>query len=111
MEQRNNSTSQPNQASLTTQMVVGAGIGLLLISLYLLTVDEPDPAWGKFWMLRPLALMVFAGAIGGLCNYLIILYHKQLGISNTLALVVSVLVFIVGLFMGFVLGLDGTLWH
>jgi hypothetical protein len=110
MEQQNDSSS-PSQASLTMRMVAGAGIGLFLISLYLLTVVEPDPVWGKFWMLRPLAFMVFAGATGGLCNHLVMQYHRQFGIGKTLALVVRALVFIAGLFMGFVLGLDGTLWH
>jgi hypothetical protein len=91
-------------------MLVGAGIGLLLISLYLLSADEPEPSWGKYWMLRPLALMMFAGAMGGLCNYIILLNYKQFRVSKTVALIISALVFIVGLYIGFVLGLDGTFW-
>jgi hypothetical protein len=110
MTPTNNSASQSNQTPLARRVIGGAGIGLLLISLYLLTVDEPEPAWGKFWMIRPIVLMIFAGAMGGLCNYLILLYHKQFGLSRTLALILSGLIFILGLYIGFVLGLDGTFW-
>jgi hypothetical protein len=103
-------TTQPNTASLTKRMFVGAGIGLLLISLYLLSADEPDPAWGKFWMIRPLIIVPLAGAMGGLCNYFIMQFHTLKGFSKTIALIISLLVFIIGIWLGIVLGLDGTMW-
>lgn len=111
MAQTNNSTTHPNAASLTRRMVVGAGMGLLLISLFLLSVDEADPAWGKFWMIRPLIVVPFAGTMGGLCNYYIVRFHSLAGVSKVLALILSLLVFVFGLLMGIVLGLDGTLWN
>ncbi len=43
MTQSNNSTSQPRQVSLVKRMLVGAGIGLLLISPFLLSDGEPNP--------------------------------------------------------------------
>jgi hypothetical protein len=110
MTPANNSTSQPNQASLITRMAVGAGIGLLLISLYLLSADEPDPAWVKFWMIRPLIIVPLAGATGGLCNYFILRFQTLNGLSKALALIISLLVFVIGIWMGIVLGLDGTWW-
>ena len=111
MTHANNSTSPLNQASLIKRMLLGAGIGLLLISIFLLTADEADPEWGRFWMIRPLLIVPFAGAMGGLCNYFIIHFSNLFGINKTIAVILSVIVFIVGLFLGTVLGLDGTMWN
>ena len=105
-----NSTSQPNGIPAGKKMLVGAGIGLIVISFFLLSADEPDPAWGKFWMIRPLIIVPLAGAMGGLCNYLMVRYHFLAGVSKTLAIILSVIVFIIGMWMGIVLGLDGTMW-
>ncbi len=111
MTQTNNSTSQPHQVSLVKQMLVGAGIGLLLISLFLLSAGEPNPDWGKLWMIRPLIIVPLAGAMGGLCNYFIVHFHNQVGVNKTIAMILSVIVFIIGLWLGSVLGLDGTMWN
>ena len=111
MTQSNNSIKTPIQPlSLGKRMAVGAGIGLLLIALFLLGVKEPNPAWGKLWMVRPLIIVPLAGAMGGLCNYVSIQFHTKVGVSRLIAVVVSVLVGIIGLWLGIVLGLDGTLW-
>lgn len=91
-------------------MLTGAAIGLLLISLFLISAGEPDPAWGNFWRIKPLFMVPFAGAMGGLCNYFIVHYHRQLGLHKAIAVILSVIVFIVGLWMGTVLGLNGTYW-
>lgn len=97
--------------SLTKQILIGASIGLTLIMLYLSTVREVDPAWGMYWMIRPILLMTFAGAMGGLCNYVIINFRSLVGFSKPVAIILSIVVFIMGLYMGFVLGLDGSLWN
>jgi hypothetical protein len=109
MTQMNNSTSQNQQDTLVKRMIVGAGIGLLLISLFVVPA-EANPAWGKFWMIRPLIVTPLAGAMGGLGNYFIVTFHDQAGINKTVAMILGVVILCVGLFLGVVLGLDGTLW-
>ena len=109
MTQASNTASQP-QASLGKRMLIGTGIGLAVISFFLITSGGGDPAWGRFWMIRPLIVTPFAGAMGGLCNYIIFKYREQFGVNKVLATILSVLVFIAGLWMGIVLGLDGTMW-
>jgi hypothetical protein len=108
MTQTNNSASQP-ALSLTKRMLVGAAIGLVLI-LFFLIGAEANPAWGKFWMIRPLIIVPLAGAMAGLCNYYLIHFRSLIGISKTVAIAISVVVSLIGLWMGVVVGLDGTMW-
>ncbi|QDK77426.1 potassium transporter KefB [Spirosoma sp. KCTC 42546] len=112
MTQSNKLTTPPiHPVSVGKRMVVGAGIGLVLISIFLLGVREPNPAWGTLWMIRPLLIVPLAGAVGGLCNYVILHFHNQIGVNKSIAVIVSVLVGSIGLWLGIVLGLAGTLWH
>ena len=109
---QNNLKTQPNQpVSLAKPILIGAGIGLILISFFVFGVDEPNPEWGKLWMIRPLIIVPLAGAMGGLCNYFIVHFHDQVGVNKTIAMIISVIVFIIGLWLGIVLGLDGTMWN
>jgi hypothetical protein len=110
MTQTNNSTSQPHQVSMVKRMVAGAGIGLLVISLFLIPAQS-NPAWGNLWMIRPLIVVPLAGAMGGLCNYFIVHFHNQYGINKAIAMILSAIIFIVGIWMGIVLGLNGTMWN
>jgi len=111
MTETNNSLSLPRQISLGKRMIVGAGIGLLLISMFLLSAGEPNPSWEKLWMIRPLIIVPLAGSMGGLCNYFILKYHNHVGVNKTIAMILSVIVFVIGLWLGTVLGLDGTMWN
>lgn len=94
---------------LLKRMLIGAGIALVPIVLLLSSVDHPDPAWPRYWMVRPLIIVPLSGAGGGaffhLVNPMRFPGWKKLG-----AIFLCVLVFIIGLWMGTVLGLDGTLW-
>jgi hypothetical protein len=109
MTQTDDSTSHP-QVSLAKRMLLGGGIGLALISLFVFGVDHPDPDWGKYWMIKPLIITPLAGAMGGLSNYIIMGFHRQVGANKVVAIIISAIVFFVGLWLGVVLGLDGTMW-
>jgi hypothetical protein len=99
-----------SSSSAAVRMLAGGSVGLLLIALFLFSVDEVNPSWGKYWMIRPLIIVPLAGAFGGLCQYWIMKYYSLAGLNKIMAIILSVLVFIIGLWMGVVLGLDGTLW-
>jgi hypothetical protein len=92
-------------------LLIGAGIGLILISLFLLNAGEPDPTWGKYWMVRPLVSVPLAGAAGGVFYYLMDGLRYWRGSRKILANVLSLLVFLLALWLGTVLGLAGTMWH
>jgi len=112
MTQTNNLTTQPTQPSaLGKRMLIGGGIALLVISVFLLGVNHPNPAWGKLWMIRPLIITPLAGAMGGLFFYFMDKVLNQSGWKRVVTLILGVIGYIIALWMGTVLGLAGTLWH
>lgn len=99
-------------AALGKRMLVGGRIGLILISIFLLGVKNPNPAWGKLWMLKPLIIVPLAGAMGGLFYYFMDYFtSNQHGWKKALVYLISVPGYIIALWLGTVLGLNGTLWH
>ena len=107
----NNSTAQSSSGKATTPMLIGAAIGLVVISIFVFPIKHPNPDWGKLWMIRPLLVVPFAGAMGGLFYHLTARFRNLGGWKMILTYVINVLVFLIGLWMGIVLGLAGTLWN
>ena len=106
---QNQTSSQP---LLTARpILVGAAIGLVLISLFLISAGEPNPEWSPAWRIKPLLMMPFAGAMGGVFWCFMRYLSAQNRINSTVAILLSLVVFVVGLWMGFVLGLNGTYWN
>jgi hypothetical protein len=97
-------------ASVGKRMLQGAGIALFLISLFLLSAGKPDPGWSKFWMIKPLLMVPAAGALGGLFFYNMDHLRSQGGSREVFAIVLSLVVYLVVLWLGVVLGLIGTMW-
>jgi ABC-type transport system involved in cytochrome c biogenesis permease subunit len=92
-------------------MLQGAAIAFLLILIFLFGNDYSDPAWGKFWMVRPMIIVPIAGAIGGVLYYFLDDLRSQGGWKKILAIIMSLLGYIIILWFGTVLGLDGTMWN
>lgn len=106
-----NSTNPTSQdGSLALPMMIGAGIALAVISLFVFGADNPDPAWGKFWMIRPLIVTPLAGATGGAFYYFMNQLRAKGQINGAVAVILSLIVYVIGLWLGIVLGLDGTMW-
>jgi hypothetical protein len=111
MTQKNESQTRPGKPlSLARPVLIGAGIALLVISFFVFGVDEPNPAWGRFWMVKPLIVTPLAGAIGG-AFYALMDYQSSRGFNRALAIILSLVVYFIGLWLGTVLGLAGTMWH
>lgn len=112
MTQTNNLTTQPiHWVSLGKRMILGALIALILITIFLIGAGEPNPAWGKLWMIKPLIIVPLAGSMGGVFNYMMDHLSDQGGWSRILTNILSLIVFIIGLWLGTVLGLNGTYWN
>lgn len=99
------STKKIDTAVLTKRVLLGAAIALVLITIFLLPVTG-KPEWGAFWKVRPHIIVPLAGAAGGACSY----FLEYLFRRNALTVILSVIIYIIGLWMGTILGLDGTLW-
>lgn len=111
MTQTNSLTNQPHKlASVAKPALIGAAIGLIAISFFVFGVDRPNPAWGKLWMIRPLIITPLSGAVGGAFYYFMD-YQASRGLNKTVAILLSLVVFVIGLWMGVVLGLAGTMWN
>jgi hypothetical protein len=92
------------------KMLLGAFVGLVVISLYVFNVDNPDPAWGSWWRLRPLLLTPAITAFGMLSFFLQDVIRPSTRVGHALIFFISMVGFIVSLWLGVVLGLDGTMW-
>jgi hypothetical protein len=112
MTNENNLIEMPvNWKSLGFRMMIGGGIGLTLMILLISGVNNPPAEWGAFWRIRPLVVITFAGACGGVFSYLMEPLRRKGGWRAVLAIFLSVIVYIFGLWMGTVLGLVGTMWN
>jgi len=112
MNNRNNLTARPiDTATLAKYMIFGAIIGLAVISLFVFRVDNPKPEWGTLWRVRPLLITPMSGAAGGAVFYFMDYIGAKRGWNKVLTIIASIVISFVGLWMGIILGLDGTLWN
>lgn len=95
---------------LLAYMGAGALAGFVLISIFLLNCGEADPSWGRFWRVKPLLMVPFAGATGA-AFYYFLTYRFARGVAGLAATLIGIVIFIVGLWIGSVLGLNGTYWN
>lgn len=99
-----------NYASLGKRMAIGGTIALIVIATFIFPVT-PKPEWSEFWRIRPLIITPLAGITGGACNYFIVKWFSENRWNKAFAYSLSGIVFLIGLWMGIVLGLNGTLWN
>jgi len=101
--------------SITPQLVIrvltGLAIGLAVILFFVLKVNPNHPDWGQYWMIQPLVVTPLAGAAAGFCNHVLDILRVEGGSKKVLANILAVLIYIIGLWMGIVLGLHGTMWN
>lgn len=85
--------------------------GLCLIALFVFSVQDPNPEWGNYWRVRPLLLTPLVAGMGAMAAYFV--YRKGVAGSAGLKILFTVLAagaFLFSLWIGIILGLDGTLW-
>jgi len=112
MTQRKNLTAHSvHPVSLGSRLLLGAGIALILITVFLLQVRGADPEWGKLWMVKPLIIVPVAGAMGAAFYFFMDHLRNEGGWRKILANVLSLIVYLIALWLGTVLGLNGTLWN
>lgn len=108
MTPTNNLTS--HRASARNHVLRGAGIAFIVILAFLLSAEEPKPEWPKLWVIKPLVIVPLAGAMGGLFYYSMHHLRDRGGRIRLLANLSGLIGYIVALWLGMVLGLNGTWW-
>lgn len=114
MTQRNKlATHYIDPAVLGKRMLIGAGIALFLISMFLFgDGDLPShPDWPNLWYIRPLIVVPISGAMGAAFSSLLDDLRHQGGWKQAFAIFMSLLVYFISIWLGSVFGLDGTLWN
>ena len=112
MTAKNNLITQGfNNALLIRRVLIGTAIGLAVILSFVLRVNPNHPDWGQYWLIQPLVVTPLAGAAAGICNHFLDFLRIQGSTQKILANILAVLIYIVGLWMGIVLGLHGTMWN
>ncbi|WP_379085434.1 hypothetical protein [Pedobacter sp. UC225_65] len=111
MTTQENLTATIHRGSLNKRMVQGAIIGLILISAFLISAGKGRPEWGNWWMIKPLIIVPFAGAVGGAIYYYMDQVRSKGGWHRIVADLISIIIFLIGMWMGSVLGLSGTYWN
>lgn len=91
-------------------MLLGAAIGLVAISIFVFGADNPDPSWPSNWQVKPLILTPIITAMGGAGVAFLAPMRRQSGWVMALGYVMSIVGFAVALWIGIVLGLNGTMW-
>lgn len=108
-QQQSLPSSQNKNAAAIRRIALGAGIAIVLMIIFISSVKVPDPSWGSYWYIRPIIVIAFAGAAGGAYYHFVAASHYR-GWRRGLMLVSCLIVYIVGLWLGSVIGLNGTLW-
>ena len=112
MTHSNNPGAAANKrAAYMIPMLIGGVIAFTLISMLVFSVNEPPPEWGNLWMVQPLIVTPVVGAMGGLFYFFANYIGAKWGLNKYLSVIVGVFGFIIALWMGIVLGLNGTMWN
>lgn len=112
MESRNQLSMQPLLSALLARRVLfGFALGFLVISFFVFGVDNPNPEWGKYWWVRPLLVTPMTGAGAGLFYHFMGYMRQHGGWITLVGWILSILGYVVALWMGIIAGLLGTMWH
>ncbi|MBD0278147.1 MAG: potassium transporter KefB [Bacteroidota bacterium] len=97
--------------ALIIRMLIGAGIALAVILIFVLGLDEPNPAWHKTWWVRPVVITPLAGAGGGLFFHFMYMLGKEGSWKKIVFSLIGIIGYVIALWLGTVLGLAGTMWN
>ncbi|MBE99400.1 potassium transporter KefB [Flavobacterium coralii] len=104
-----------NQSQINTTrtkfILAGGTIALAVIALFVFSVNTSNPEWGNYWKVKPLLLTPFIGAFGGMVMYYCTRLAAYMQINKVAGFLLSIPVYVVILWIGIVLGLNGTLWN
>lgn len=103
----NSNPTNPVQSKLSSRTLLGGGVALAAILFFVIGAGKGRPEWGQYWMVKPLILTPLIGTIAGAITHKM----EQLGWNKILTAILNVIGYLVALWIGIVLGLNGTMWN
>ena len=100
-----------HKSRLFSSVIIGSVIAFVLISVILYKGGALDPKWPQFWYLRPLILVPLAGGVWRFIFYTMEKYRQGPIWRKVIVNLVCVLIYIIGIWLATVIGLDGVWWH
>lgn len=98
-----------NTHKLFLSFLLGWLVGLSVISFFVFSVKNPHASWGEWWMLKPLMLTPL---VAGSFFYVSQIVFPSKNIRQKIGLfLLRIILSGAIIWMGVVLGLDGTLWN
>lgn len=107
----NDSHSSIHSSTLLKRMLQGGALALVLVLLFIYNDKNPYSDGSKLLLIRPIIVVTGAGALSGVFYYFMDHLRYQGGWMKVLAALLSILGFIVALWLGTVLGFRDTMWH
>lgn len=92
-------------------LTLGFAIAFVLVTALILSVNNPNPVWGKNWFVRPILLTPVIAATGAGVSYLISTISFRNQLFNLFKILLCLLAYIFFLWIGTVIGFNGTLWN
>lgn len=102
---------QVRPATIAKTMALGLILGLVIISLFVFGVNNPKQEWGTNWRMQPLILTPIVVAFGSLAFFANRIFMPQTKTAKVLLSVASIIAFIISIWLGIIIGLNGTLWN
>ena len=97
--------------AMLVRMLFGAFIGFVIISVFVFGVDNPNPHWPANWRIKPLIVTPVVAAFGMLSFYLSEIIGVKGDWPKVVLFFISAVLFLIALWLGTVLGLNGTMWN
>ena len=111
MTAKNNLTSPyADKALLIKRALIGAIIGLVVILTFVLPIKNPRPEWGQYWMVRPIIVTPIVVALAGASTKFLESLRNERGFIKVVAYILTIAIYLFGLWFGIIAGLAGTLW-
>ncbi|PST83153.1 potassium transporter KefB [Pedobacter yulinensis] len=107
---QNENLRKQGTSTLIKPMLIGAGIAFFVIAYFLIGAGKGNPAWPAYWQVKPLLMVPVAGAMGGAFYHLLGNLRAMGGWKAVLGTVIGILGYVFILWIGTVLGLNGTMW-
>ncbi|HEY9117694.1 MAG TPA: hypothetical protein VIN11_07695 [Roseivirga sp.] len=111
MNNENRTVTPPSIDTLKKRSLMGGLIGLMVTVLFIYSANDANPLWPSLWFVKPVILTPLLTTLGGAFFYYIESIFFTNAWNRPLALIIGFIAFIVSLWLGMVLGFNGTYWN